>query len=1092
MQKTPQPKLPPFPQLYPALLEEWDYEKNAGIDPHSITAGSPKKFFWKCKRNPLHIWEGILCNRTRKNEGCPYCTGQRTIPSESVAILCPKLMEEWHPTKNAHLDPTAIPLGSQKRAWWRCKEGHEWTTMIFVRAKKDKGCPECRGFIASEKNSLATLFPEIASEWHPTKNAPLTPRGVTAKSGKVVWWKCGRCLYEWRTNVKNRTHNRTLCPRCALEEGVIKTKAGKAEKLDDLSPNYAYDADEGLHLESRGMHNMFTQHLRIESETKSIESLFSPRTVNKIDYRPYYQRNYVWDKNKATYFIESILLGTEIPPLIFYESPSGVEVIDGRQRFETIQRFLGNEISLTTEGLYVLKPLAKKTYSELDDWLRELFCDTKIRIIKLAVVDESRFNPHQMDMLKKEVFRRYNSGITPLRGFEVEKAIYIRDEPTNYLKKQFEKNQFLFATAVSLFLRDGDRQRLDEQNTMEKLLRELRFLLVCAEMPLVATRNKNTLAQLYDRFSEGVEDARAVYDDFLTKLRILEKLREYFRSKQTEAYWFWWESLYWGLSVLIKEKVDVSIFASPELMEDLRCCYEAKATTFTPRESQFFYTDFMARYRTVAGFLESKFSVSFNLYIANPRSSRASLPEDQSEAITVTDPRLLRIDKQEAMPLTIDDICRMMLKGKFIVRPAYQRGEVINRTKSSAIIESILLGIKLPPLYIFKRDDGISEVVDGQQRLLSILGYIGQPFRDENGNEIKSEKHEYALGNLRILSDLTGKKFSELSETLKNKIYDFSLSLITIDQKFNPNFVPVDLFIRLNNRPYPIKENTFEMWNSYADKEIIDEIKALTARYGEWFYVTHNNLRMKDEELVTILSWLEFRLETDKPPTEDALVDIIQRETGVAVRLKEKAAVTRLLNEATLKKETKAKLCKGIKRLDSFIRRLKTILIDKDTDDEAAYVDAELTSLLNVDNKRYYARKFQDFYGLWYLAHPLPAETVNRDRIVLKKQLRELVKAMKKMETDVQKGQRSEKFMALARQFKSANTPDKRKIRLTDDEKKKLIEKQGNTCPLCNGPLFVTDEVHVDHAKALGRGGKDRFLNLQVTHAHCNLKKHTG
>lgn len=62
---------------------------------------------------------------------------------------------------------------------------------------------------------------------------------------------------------------------------------------------------------------IFKEHLKIETYSKSIESLFSPRLKNKIDYKPYYQRNYVWDYNKATYFIESILLGTEIPPLIF-------------------------------------------------------------------------------------------------------------------------------------------------------------------------------------------------------------------------------------------------------------------------------------------------------------------------------------------------------------------------------------------------------------------------------------------------------------------------------------------------------------------------------------------------------------------------------------------------------------------------------------------------------------------------------------------------------------------------------------------------------------------------------------------------------
>src|SRR5215203_4301583 len=104
---------------------------------------------------------------------------------------------------------------------------------------------------------------------------------------------------------------------------------------------------------------IFKQHLKIETYSKSIASLFSPRLKSKINYKPYYQRNYVWDNNKATYFIESILLGTEIPPLIFFSTSTGIEVIDGRQRFETIMRFMDNSFPLTSKGLSILKQLKK-------------------------------------------------------------------------------------------------------------------------------------------------------------------------------------------------------------------------------------------------------------------------------------------------------------------------------------------------------------------------------------------------------------------------------------------------------------------------------------------------------------------------------------------------------------------------------------------------------------------------------------------------------------------------------------------------------------------------------------------------------------
>ncbi|WP_417888101.1 DUF262 domain-containing protein [Zunongwangia sp.] len=105
---------------------------------------------------------------------------------------------------------------------------------------------------------------------------------------------------------------------------------------------------------------IFKQHLKIETYSQSIDSLYSPRLKNRIDYKPYYQRNYVWDNNKATYFIESILIGTEVPPLIFFDNNKSIEIIDGRQRFETILRFMDNQFSLSSKGLKILRQLNKK------------------------------------------------------------------------------------------------------------------------------------------------------------------------------------------------------------------------------------------------------------------------------------------------------------------------------------------------------------------------------------------------------------------------------------------------------------------------------------------------------------------------------------------------------------------------------------------------------------------------------------------------------------------------------------------------------------------------------------------------------------
>ena len=66
---------------------------------------------------------------------------------------------------------------------------------------------------------------------------------------------------------------------------------------------------------------IFEDKIKIEAKVMSIDSLFyNPERVKNTDFKPSYQRNYVWDDEKASYFIESILLGTEIPPLVYFRN----------------------------------------------------------------------------------------------------------------------------------------------------------------------------------------------------------------------------------------------------------------------------------------------------------------------------------------------------------------------------------------------------------------------------------------------------------------------------------------------------------------------------------------------------------------------------------------------------------------------------------------------------------------------------------------------------------------------------------------------------------------------------------------------------
>ena len=88
-----------------------------------------------------------------------------------------------------------------KKVWWKCKKGHEWKAPLSPRFKH--GCPYCVGKV-SMTNSLATKFPDLAKQWHPTKNGDLTPSDVSPNSLERVWWMCDKG-HEYQTVINHRT-----------------------------------------------------------------------------------------------------------------------------------------------------------------------------------------------------------------------------------------------------------------------------------------------------------------------------------------------------------------------------------------------------------------------------------------------------------------------------------------------------------------------------------------------------------------------------------------------------------------------------------------------------------------------------------------------------------------------------------------------------------------------------------------------------------------------------------------------------------------------------------------------------------------------
>lgn len=199
--------------LYPDIAKEWHPTKNGELSPSDVFPKTHKKFWWMCKSG--HEWEAVMHSRTKGN-GCPYCANKKAGYGNDLKTNFSEIAKEWHPTKNGDLKPEHVLPGSHKKIWWKCRKGHEYYTTISHRALRNQGCSYCANKKVGYGNDLETQFPEIAKEWHPTKNGNLLPSKIVYGSVKVVWWMC-KSGHEWTTAITNRTHKtmKTNCPKCS-------------------------------------------------------------------------------------------------------------------------------------------------------------------------------------------------------------------------------------------------------------------------------------------------------------------------------------------------------------------------------------------------------------------------------------------------------------------------------------------------------------------------------------------------------------------------------------------------------------------------------------------------------------------------------------------------------------------------------------------------------------------------------------------------------------------------------------------------------------------------------------------------------------
>ena len=236
---------------FPEIAAEWDYNKNPN-PPNTFSFGSHSKAWFVCTRN--HSYQTVIRKRTEGNS-CPFCGNKKLLQGfNDLATLYPQIANQWDQEKNNRL-PSEVMAGSMSKAWFKCELGHSYETLIQSKSRGETGCPICGNFqLLRGFNDLETRLPQVAMEWHPTKNGVKQPTDFVFGSHSFAWFVCYQG-HEWRSTIVGR--QKSGCPSCA-EYGFKPHKAAL----------FYFIENEGLSAKKVGITNSEERRVRLNGFAK--------------------------------------------------------------------------------------------------------------------------------------------------------------------------------------------------------------------------------------------------------------------------------------------------------------------------------------------------------------------------------------------------------------------------------------------------------------------------------------------------------------------------------------------------------------------------------------------------------------------------------------------------------------------------------------------------------------------------------------------------------------------------------------------------------------------------------------------------------
>lgn len=405
-------------------------------------------------------------------------------------------------------------------------------------------------------------------------------------------------------------------------------------------------------------------------------------------------------------------------------------------------------------------------------------------------------------------------------------------------------------------------------------------------------------------------------------------------------------------------------------------------------------------------------------------------------------------DKQvftEKKDILLSSLRDMVDEGDIIPNPDYQRDYVYNDKQASKLVESVLMGIPIPTIYLCLEEDETYSVIDGQQRITSLVRYL---------------KNDFVLSGLQELGELNGMCYKDLPKAIQKKLKSSSLSTISLLKQSSD--LKYEIFARLNQGA--VKLNPQELRNCIyrgSFNNMLGDIASTNPHlkslfhdennrksYQERilrFFALRNYLDYQSSMLKTMNAYMEQHRNDGKDEIKAAkdkfnnTIDIIKQVLGTDAFM----AFDR--NKGTILEKFSGSVYDSIIIPFSFFDKHSLIV----------HADKIREAIMNVKMKDEAYR--EDTY----------AATGSKVRVV----------------------RRIQTIYNLISDIIGEKSSDTERRLFTDEEKKQLYENSDKKCAICGNLILSIDDCEIDHIIPFAKGGKTELANAQIVHRICNREK---